>query len=197
MMLGILFTALLYNSDIIILNYFSFDKEKIGIFASYQGIIKLVFYVGFYEIFTVVFLPTIANMDRKAFFYKINNLSWLIFIIVFFSAALIIIICLLIFGKKYVFSPIYLLMSSISIGIFTLYQINNALITMEGEKGARWSFLVSLSVLPVSFFLQILFTKLWGVSGIMAALILTNACLLGIMQITIRKFYKNKLPDNF
>jgi O-antigen/teichoic acid export membrane protein len=192
MMMGLLITAFLYNSDIIILNSLVVDKENVGVFASYQGIVKLLFYMGFHEIFTVVFLPTIARMDRKEVFHKLKKLSVFIFAIVTLAAACVIAITLLFFGNKYGFSLFYLTLASVNIGMFTLFQLYNAIISMEGDKGARLSFVVALLVLPAAFTLQILLTRSWGISGIMLALVATNICLLGLMYISVNRFYQSQ-----
>ena len=192
MMGSVLFTALIYNSDVIVLTRLLGDPEQVGVFAAYQGVVKLAFYVGFHEIFTVVFLPTIARLDGQAVFRHVERLALWIAGGVFLAASLVIVTSLWVFGGRYVFSPLYWVLSSASIALLAVFQLYNATLSMEGEAGARTSLFVALIVLPGALALQVVLTRSWGVPGMMAAILLTNLCLLLLMHASAGRFYRRR-----
>ncbi len=190
-MLTILLTALLYNSDMIILNYFAHDSKDLGIYASYQGIIKQLFYVGFQEIFSVVFLPSIANKDKKQLYLQIDKWTFPIVGLVMLSSALFIASTILLIGRQYIFNPVYVLLSSLGISLYTLFQVHYSIVSMEGEKGALSALFCILSVLPIALILQIILIRSYLVPGAMVSAVITNS-LLVISILYFRRFVRSK-----
>lgn len=191
MMLTILLTALLYNSDMIILNYFVLDSKDLGIYASYQGIIRLLFYVGFQEIFNVVFLPSIANKDKKRLYLWIDKLAVPIVGLVMLSSALFITFTILLLGTQYILNPVYVFLSSLGISLYTLFQVHYSVVSMEGEGGALSALSCILLVLPIALILQIILIRTYLIPGAMVASVITNA-LLVISIHHFRRFARSK-----
>jgi O-antigen/teichoic acid export membrane protein len=190
MMLTIFVTAVLYNSDMISLNYFIADRKDLGIYASYQGIIKLLFYVGFQEIFNVVFLPTIADKDRESLYRRIGR--WVPVIIggITFASAAFMAATILILGKEYTLNPLFIVFSSLSISLYALFQIYYSLLSMEGERGALYSLVCVAIVLPVTLVLQIVLIKQYLLPGALVSVMITNLLLVLLIRAFTKRYYK-------
>ncbi len=183
MMLNLLLTTLLFNSDILFMNYF-YSKDTLGIYAVYSGFAKVLFNVFFYEVFSVVFLPTIAGMDFRLVIKKIEKYIIPVSIAVFSATALVCAIIMLFINRKNVLNVFYIGLLSINIAFYTVFQLYNSIMYMEGEKGALVCLVVITIVIPFSLLLQYVFIHSWNIPGAFIAQILTN----GLLIITIKLF---------
>lgn len=179
-----LMVIVLYSSDLFLVNYF-YPGEAVGVYNLYQGFAKGLFSVLFYEVFTVVFLPTIAHMDKHYLYRMFRRWVPLVFTLITGTVACLIGIVVWISGKEYGFNWIYILLVASGIGFYSIFQINNAIFTMEGNTGAKLCLIPLGITLPVSLVIQYFFTRFFGITGTMAAVTITNLLLMGIFQIIL------------
>ena len=190
LMVNMFFTAILVSSDLFVVNYF-YPGREVGIYNVYQGFGKNLFGVLFFEVFAVVFLPTIANLDKQLLYQKINKyLYWLLPGVAIFTGMMILLMVLL-FGKEYPLNLTYLLMISLSIGFYFIFQIYNSIFSMEGNHGARLCLIPLGATIPLALLLQVCLTKFWGIAGTMLAVLLTNLILVCFFKVMLYYRYKD------
>lgn len=177
-----LMIIILFSSDLFLINYFS-PGEAVGVYNLYQGFAKGLFSVLFYEVFTVVFLPTIAHMDKYKLYRMFQRFVPMILPVIIGTVSCLIGIVVWLSGKEYGFNWIYILLVASGIGFYSVYQINNAIFTMEGNTGAKLSLIPLGIILPISLIIQYFFTKFYKITGTMAAITITNFLLMVIFQV--------------
>ncbi len=184
--------GLLFVSDIFFVNYFCIP-EQVGLYNAYQGFIKNIFSVLFYEVFLVVFVPLIAQTNNNQLVKrKIRVYSPLILFVIITGSSLAIIVFIKLFGHNYQLNYLYVALSSISIALYTIYQINLSIYNMEGNKSALMTGFTILLILPVSLSLQLIATKYWNLAGALVSVALTNLLLILSMEICFRLFSRSK-----
>lgn len=176
-----LLIIILYSSDLFIINYF-FPGEAVGVYNVYQGFAKGIFSVLFYEVFAVVFLPTIAHMDKYNLYRMFRRFIPWVLPLITGAAACFIGVVVWLFGKEYGFNWLYIGLVASGIGFYSIFQIDNAIFTMEGSSGAKLCLIPLGITLPVSLIIQYFFTKNYGITGTMVAVTLTNLFLTAIFQ---------------
>jgi O-antigen/teichoic acid export membrane protein len=93
------------------------------------------------------------------------------------SSALFIAFTILLLGKQYTLNLAYILLSSLGISLYTLFQVHYSIVSMEGEKGALSALSCILSVLPIALILQIILIRSYLIPGAMVAAVVTNLLL--------------------
>ena len=179
-----LMVIILYSSDLFLINCF-FPGKAVGVYNLYQGFAKGLFSVLFYEVFTVVFLPTIAHMDKHKIYQMFQRLIPVVLLVIIGAVACLIIVILWLSGKEYGFNWAYILLVAFGIGFYSIYQINNAIFTMEGNTGAKLCLIPLGITMPISLMIQYLFTKSYGIIGTMVAVTITNFLLMVIFQVML------------
>jgi O-antigen/teichoic acid export membrane protein len=188
-MINMFFIAILNSSDLFMVNYL-YPGRDVGIYNVYQGFVKNLFAIIFFEVFAVIFLPTIASMDKTILHQKINKcIYWLLPVIVFLTG-IITALTVFMFGKEYVLSFTYIILVSLSIGLYAIFQIDNCIFSMEGNQGAKLCLIPLAVTTPLSLFLQFFLTKLWGITGMMTAVLITNLMLVLLFKIVVYYRYK-------
>jgi O-antigen/teichoic acid export membrane protein len=187
-MLNSLLTALLTSTDIFFVNYF-YPGRDVGVYSIYQGFVKNIFQVLFFEVFTVVFLPTIASMDKRILYQNINKYFMWLLIGVIMGIGSISTITVAFFGNKYAFNLLYITLGAVGIGFYTIFQIYNSIFSMDGHKGAGLCLIPLAVMLPFSLLLQLLFTKWYGIGGTMTAVMIIDILLVLIFRILIKRSY--------
>lgn len=182
----------IFLSDVFFVNYFC-SPEKVGMYNAYQGFIKNTFSVFFYDVFLVVFLPLIAQSNYNQLVKKkIRVYLPVILIVIITGSALAIIVFIKLFGENYQLNYLYVALSAISIGLYTIYQLSLSIYNMEGNKSALLTGITILLVLPFSLVLQFLATKYWGMTGTLMSVVLTNLLLILSMEICFHLFFRSE-----
>ncbi|HYH03727.1 MAG TPA: oligosaccharide flippase family protein, partial [Bacillota bacterium] len=185
-MLNSVLTVILFSSDIFIINYFLSGVE-VGIYSVYQGFAKGMFSALFYEVFAVVFLPVIAKMDTGKVYRVVNQVAvWVVTGVTMAMAGINGVIVGLT-GKNYGLDWRYIFLVAVGMGFYTLFQVYNSLLSMEGNKGACWSLLPIGVVLPFSLAGQYYFTQFWGVTGAIIAVTLTYFLLVVVFKLVFHR----------
>lgn len=189
-MLNMLFSNIINTSDTLIVNYFFPESHELGIYNVYQGSAKHQFVIMFFEVFAVVFFPTIAQLDKKTLYKKINKyLYWLIPLAMAGCGAMLI-MTVFFYGSEYKLNLLYVFLVSVSVGIYSMFQIYNCMFSLEGNKGARLCLIPLAITIPISLILQFFFTKWWGILGTMVAVLITNILLVFIFKLLLYHRYK-------
>lgn len=176
----------IFISDIFFVNYFC-SPETVGLYNAYQGFLKNIFSVLFYEVFLVVFLPFIAQSNNNQLMkQKVKVYIPIILIIVIAGSGLANILFLKLFGERYQLNYLYLALSSLSIALYTIYQINLAIYIMEGNRSTLITGFTIFSVSPFILYLQFICTKYWNMIGTLVSIVLTNLVLIISMEISYR-----------
>ena len=188
-MVNMLLTAIINSSDIFIVNYF-YPGRAVGLYNVYQGFVKNLFTVMFFEVFAVVFLPTIATMDKTVLYQKFNRYIYWFIPIITVITGIMTALTVLMFGKEYTLSLVYIVLVSLSIGLYSVFQMFNCIFSMEGNQGAKLCLIPLAVTVPCSLLLQFFLTKFWGITGMMIAVLLTNLMLVFIFKVVIA--YRHK-----
>jgi len=61
-MTNTLLLMIINSGELIMVNFFSPGRD-VGVYSIYQGFVRNIFSIIFFDVFAVVFLPTIAGMD--------------------------------------------------------------------------------------------------------------------------------------
>lgn len=190
-MINQLVTSLIFNGDLVIMNYFLSGKD-LGFYVAYQGLIKALFFLFFEEIFAVVFLPNIAKMNRKKLFRTLSKFDLLIVAAIAVLAGLALAIILALYGNKYVFNIMYLLISASGIGFFAMFQIYNHVLTMEGKTGAKRAFTGVLLIIPFFLVLLSVLTSRFGLSGAVISISTVFFLLYVVFKIMLGRWFAKK-----
>ncbi len=170
---GTLTVGAIFSSDILFVQYFC-DNETVGVYTAYQGFLKNIFAVLFFEIFMVVFLPSIAQADHAELQREIRKRSILIFFFVSAGSVIIMSFFIILFGAGYALNSTYVILSSVGMATYAIFQLYLSVTTMKGSKSAFKVGIMIASVLPISFCVQIYMTRNWHVVGALAGAFLSN-----------------------
>lgn len=184
--------TILFTCDIFFVNYF-YDFHAAGIYSAYQGFAKNIFSILFYEIFMVVFLPSIAQMDKNRLYKQMKKIALLLFFVTCLVIGFITFVSIILFGKEYVLKLSYIILTALSIGLYTVFNIYLNIYTMEGNNGAKMCTFPYLIVFPISILMQFYTTKYWGITGTMLSVVLTNFILIFILKLFIIRFSNKKI----
>ncbi len=191
MVSGVL-SYIMFSSDIYIVNHFC-SAYDVGIYSLYQVNVKNFFNLMFHEIFVVVFLPSIVQMDTIKIYKRIKSLIPLILPIAIIANMALSICLLLLYGRNYTINWIYILLISVSLGFHFLYYILNSVFTVEGKKGALLCLCVLGLPMPVLILTSIMLTRSWGIIGELVSLLITQLVLVGVFLFFIKfKYIKNE-----
>ncbi len=188
-MVNMFLTAVLISSDLFIVNYF-YPGREVGIYNVYQSFGKNLFGVLFFEVFAVVFLPTIANLDKRVLYQKINRYLYWFFPGVVCGTGLMILLMIWLFGREYPLNWNYLLLVAFSIGFYFIFQLYNCIFSMEGTAGARLCLIPLGVTIPVALILQVILTQVWGIGGMMLAVLLSNLLLVLCFKVLLYYRYR-------
>lgn len=181
--------GLIFVSDLFFVNYFC-SPEEVGLYNAYQGFIKNIFSVLFYEVFMVVFLPVIAESNYNQLVKrKVQVYLPVVMIMIITCSSLAIIFFIKLFGHNYQLNYPYVALSSISIALYAIYQIKLSIYNMEGDKSALMTGITLLINLPFLLFLQFIATKYWGMTGALVSVVFTNLLLIVGMETSFRYLF--------
>ncbi len=190
-MVSLALSMTLFTTDLFIVNYF-YSGYDVGIYSVYMVNVRMFFNLLFHEIFAVVFLPTVAQLDKLKIYHRIMKMSPLLVPAAILANAALCISLLILFGKDYPLDWGYVALVSVGTGIHFLYWVLNNLFTVEGKKGA----LINLKVLgiPLIFLLAmaVYLTREFGIVGAMSASLATQIILVAVFAIVIQREYGKK-----
>ncbi len=191
MVSGVL-SYIMFSSDLYIVNHFC-SAYDVGIYSLYQVNVKNFFNLMFHEIFAVVFLPTIVQMDTMKIYKRIKSLIPLMLPIAIIANMALSICMLLLYGRNYTINWVYVLLISVSLGFHFLYYVFNSVFTVEGKNGALLCMSVLGLPMPVLILISIALTRSLGITGELISLLVTQLTLVGMFLFIIKfKYLKNK-----
>jgi O-antigen/teichoic acid export membrane protein len=172
-------------SDLFVVNYLLPGRD-LGVYNVYQGFVRGQFSVLFFEVFCVVFLPTIASMDKDMVHRRFVRLLPLLLPVVALGAAALIVLGVWLVGRDYPMNAEYVLLAAAGICSATIFQMYNAILSMEGKRGAGLCLIPLAAALPISCALQFQFARWMGIRGAMLAVIAGNLVLVAFFEVTTR-----------
>jgi O-antigen/teichoic acid export membrane protein len=173
------------SSDLLVVNYFLPPRE-LGVYNMYQGAIRGQFSALFFEVFCVVFIPTIASMDKLEVHRKFRRMIPLLFAGVALGAGCLVLVGVWLAGSDYPLGAGYVLLTAAGVASVAIFQIYSAILSMEGVRGA-WLCLAPLAAgLPISCGLQVQLTRRMGLSGAMLGVLAGNLVLIALFEATVR-----------
>lgn len=191
MVSGVL-SYIMFNSDLYIVKHFCSDYD-VGIYSLYQVNVKNFFNLMFHEIFAVVFLPTIVQMDTTKIYKRIKSLIPLMLPLAIIANMGLSIVMILLYGRSYTINWMYVLLISVSLGFHFLYYVFNSVFTVEGKKGAILCMSVLGIPMPVLILTSIVLTRTWGITGELTSLLVTQLTLVVVFLLIIKfKYLKNE-----
>lgn len=190
-LINTLLSTVIFNSDIIILNYFH-PGQVVGIYSAYQVTIKRFFITLFFNVFAVVFIPSIAAKDKKKILNTIGKKLPIVFLGISFCSFVITAIQIVMFGKQYSFNVIYTVISACSVSLHIVFQLYNTVLNLDGPNGLKLGLITLAIAIPLSLITQIYFTQHWVIIGALLASLFTNLLLVVIFKFLIRIRYKEK-----
>ncbi|OPX43310.1 polysaccharide biosynthesis protein [Ruminiclostridium hungatei] len=173
------------SSDLFFVNYFC-SPSTVGLYNAYQGFVKNIFSVLFYEVFLVVFLPFLAKANYLRLGKNIKRYIPVIIAVVMVGSGLLTMIFIFLFGQNYKLNLIYILLSSLGIALYTIYQIYVYVYNIEGSKRAMFTGLSTLAVLPLALGIQYYLTRFYSMKGALISVVLTNFLLILSLKIMNR-----------
>ena len=187
--------ALMFDGDLILLSS-SLTTAQLGIYAAHLGILKQLFFIFFVEIFCVVFLPTLAKLDRKELLRWLLRMGLVGVICVYGLSFMALMVILFLFGDDFSFQLPLVAIGAAGITAFTVFQMLNHILTMEGRTGARRAFIAVLCCLPV-FFLGLPYAaNNYGIIGALSSATMIYTLLIGTTLIALnRQFTNNVVSD--
>lgn len=190
-MVSISFSTILFSSDLFIVNYFC-SKYDVGMYSVYQVNVRNFFNLLFHEVFAIVFLPAIAQLDKSKVYTRIlGMLKWLVPLAIVANAVLCIVLILL-YGKDYPLNWTYVAIVSVSTGLHFIYWVFHSVFSVEGKKGAILCLLTLGIPMPLLLLLSVLFTQNLGILGTMIATLLMQLILIGTFVYIIKSRYLNQ-----
>lgn len=187
-MISLLFSNILFASDLFIVNYFC-SSYDVGMYSVYQVNVKNFFNLLFHEVFAVVFLPTVAQLDKGRVYSLIVRLIPLLLPVAIIGNVLLCVVLLFFYGKGYPLNWTYVGLVSVSTGFHFIYWIFHSVFSMEGKKGAMMCLTVLGIPLPLLIAVYLVLTKYNGIWGTMVANLVTQCVLLGTFVLLIRFKY--------
>ena len=189
-MLSWTLSTIVFGVDIFIVKYFC-SPYDLGIFSAYLTNAKAIFNVLFFELLLVVFLPTIADMDKKELCKKLDKYSPVLFPIFIVCSSLIICVIILLFGREFPLKPEYVFCTALGMTSSGICQLYVAVISMEGNMGARlWLLSIALSA-PLLILIQFVLIRSEGVNGAVMSYALINLMLLVFVRTMIFFKFRN------
>jgi O-antigen/teichoic acid export membrane protein len=190
-MISLLFSNILFASDLFIVNYFC-SSYDVGMYSVYQVNVKNFFNLLFHEVFAVVFLPTVAQLDKASMYRMIVKFVPLLLPAAVIGNMALCVALLFFYGKGYPLNWTYVVFVSVSTGLHFIYWIFHSVFSMEGKKGAVMCLTVLGIPLPLLIAVYIVLTKYSGIWGTMAANLITQCVLLAIFVWLVRFKYLNQ-----
>ncbi len=193
-MLGAALNIFLTSCDLFFVKSFCSSVDT-GLYSVYMGNAKSLLGLLFFEIFGVVFLPAIASMDKQKVYKNIIKYSVPTFIAVFCAGVLWSTLSIFLYGNKYEYNILFVLLVSASLAVTFIYQLFCFTIAMEGTAEARFTLITGALPLPMAIFLQFILTKYWGITGTFVAVLIVNIILLFTLLLSVR-WYRAKKKQN-
>jgi len=173
------------SSDLLIVNYL-LPARDLGVYNIYQGSIRGQFATLFFEVFCVVFMPTIASMDKLDVHRRFQRTIPLLIAGVSVAAAGLLVVGVGLAGARYPLDLRYVALAAAGVATTAVFQISSAILSMEGVRGARLCLLPIAAALPISAGLQLWLTRRMGITGAMLGVVAGNLVLAAFLEVTIR-----------
>jgi O-antigen/teichoic acid export membrane protein len=180
-----LLLVLFGSSDLLIVNSL-LPAGDLGVYNIYQASIRGQFSALFFEVFCVVFIPTIATMDKLDVHRRFQKAIPLLFAGVSLAAAGLLVVGVWLAGPRYPLDLRYVALAAAGVATTAVFQISSAILSMEGVRGARLCLLPIAAALPFSAGLQLWFTRRLGLTGAMLGVVAGNLVLVAFLELTIR-----------
>ena len=191
-MVNQLIIALMFDGDLILLST-SLTPTQLGIYAAHLGILKQLFFIFFVEIFCVVFLPTLAKLDRKELLRWLSRTGPIGVICVYGLSFMALTVILFLFGDEFSFRLPLVAIGAAGITAFTVFQMLNHILTMEGRAGARRAFIAVLCCLP-AFLLGLPYAaNHYGIIGALSAATMIYTLLIGTTLVALKGQFSNQV----
>ncbi|RCX20051.1 O-antigen/teichoic acid export membrane protein [Anaerobacterium chartisolvens] len=178
----------LFSTDIFIVGHYC-SAYDVGLYSLYHTNVRNFFNIMFHEVFAVVFLPTIAEIDKMKVYRKIIGLIPLLLPFSVLANAAFSIVMYFMYGGTYEFNWLYIGIVSISTGFHSIYWMLNSAFTVEGKRGAVLCLWVVGVPLPLLLAATVWITKSFGITGAMVSSLIAQLVLIGMFILTIKRLY--------
>jgi O-antigen/teichoic acid export membrane protein len=179
-----------FGVDVIVLNH-TVPPDVVGQYSVYNGFPKRLLGILFTEGVGLVLLPTLAPLAKPELLRRVGRVAPLLGL----AAAAVglaggaVLFGLL--GAGYPFSPGLLALAALGIGVHTVFNLYYLVLTVDGTRGARVAAGCLLAGLPVAVGAQVLLIGRYGLAGGLAAFVVTNAVLLGLILAATARVYRS------
>ncbi len=187
-MVGWILSYALFSTDIFIVSRYC-PAYDVGLYSLYHTNVRGFFNIMFHEVFAVVFLPTVAEIDKMKVYRRIIGLIPLLLPFSVLANAAFSITMYFMYGSTYEFSWLYIGIVSISTGFHSIYWMLNSAFTVEGKKGAVLCLWVVGVPLPFLLAATVWLTKSFGITGAMVSSLIAQLVLIGMFILTIKHLY--------
>jgi O-antigen/teichoic acid export membrane protein len=188
-MLSWLVSTLLFTADLLLVAKFATEYE-LGVYSVYQNTIRSLCTILFHDVFAVVFLPMIAALNKRHVDRLLVKYAFPIGAVVWLGAGLVTVMLILFLGKSFPLDWLYVGLTSAGIAMNMMYLLFTSVISLDGARAARLTFLALLIPIPAVLLMEYLLVKHSGVIGGMIAVIALNAVLLIVFRTAVRWFYR-------
>lgn len=190
-MVSWILSYILFSIDLFIINYYCSNYD-VGIYSLYQTNVRNIFNILFHDIFAVVFLPTIAGMNKVKIYKKIVSVIPFLLPIAVLANIAIGIVMFYLYGHNYKFSWMYIMIVAVSTAFHFVFWIFNSVFTIEGKKGALLCLTVLGIPMPLLIASNIVFIKFYGITGAMVCSLITQLVLIGVFILFIKYRFLNE-----
>jgi O-antigen/teichoic acid export membrane protein len=179
-----------FGVDVIVLNH-TVGADVVGQYSIYNGFPKRLLGILFTEGVGLVLLPTLAPLAKPELLRRVGRIAPLLGLAaaaVSFAAGLVLLRFL---GGDYPYSPGLLGLAAAGIGVHTVFNLYYLVLTVDGTRGAKVAVGCLLAGLPVAVAAQVLLITRYGLAGGLAAFVVTNAVLVGLILAATARVYRS------
>jgi len=157
-------TSIVSGIDIFMVKYFCSARD-VGIFSAYVLNAKTIFNLLFFDMFLIVFQPTIADIDKTYLIQKLDKWTVVLFPAFITGASFLTVLVILLFGSQFPLRPEYILFTALGMALSGLCQLYGAIVAMEGNHGVRLCLISTALTTPVLAFIQYFCIRFNGIDG--------------------------------
>ena len=156
------------SSDRLLVGKF-LDLRTLGIYSAYY-LASFTLVAQGTQLFTNVFFPATARLENKAFAKKIDRLMILGFLPIALVIGALIILMLLIFGKDYPMSPIYITGFSVLSASYFFFSLYNTVL-LDASKSVYKRYLIVMNIVNFSIVAALVVASFVGIFSVTATLV--------------------------
>ncbi|MGP4022430.1 lipopolysaccharide biosynthesis protein [Actinomadura sp. 3N407] len=186
-------TGVLFGIDVIFLNHWA-GKGDVGVYSVYNGFPKRLLGVLFTDGIGLVLLPALAVADKPAVMRRIARITPLVAAgtaAVAFAASTVFFFLL---GGGYPYSLGLMALSSLGIGLHTVFNLYSVALSMDGVRGARLLVGCLAAGAPAALACLAACVAWWGLTGALAGFALGNAVLVAVVGTAAARAYRRTDP---